>query len=153
MLAATGAPAEAKWLHELATRSIGWWPMNSAAAREVLDVQRVDVWGAMQAKSAEAWMRVLADDFVLRTPGEDDRDRLAFVERVTSFPGEVVSITCHDLRADAFGPAVVVTGVQHTVLRMPNDARFEDFTMMSNVFVSRAGRWVMVLAHTLSLPM
>ena len=79
-------------------------------------MQRVDVWGAMQAKSPEAWLQVLADDFVLRTPGEDDRDRLAFVERMTSFPGEVVSIACHDLRADAFGSAVIVTGVQHTVL-------------------------------------
>jgi hypothetical protein len=127
--------------------------MSSAAAREVLDVQRVDVWGAMQAKNREAWMRVLADDFVLRTPGEEDRDRMAFVDRMTSFPGEVVSIACHDLRADEFGTAVVVTGVQHAILRMPNDARFEDFTMMSNVFVSREGRWVMVLAHALSLPM
>jgi len=127
--------------------------MNGAAPQEVLDVQRVDVWGAMRAKSPEAWMRVLADDFVLRTPGEQDQDRLAFVERMTSFPGELVSIACHDLRADAFGTAVVVTGVQHAVLRMPNDARFEDFTMMSNVFVSREGRWVMVLAHALSLPM
>ncbi len=126
---------------------------SSSPAREVLDVQRVELWGAMQAKSREAWMRVLADDFVLRTPGEEDRDRDAFVERMTSFPGEVVSIACHDLRADEFGTAVVVTGVQHAVLRMPNDARFEDFTMMSNVFVSREGRWVMVLAHALSLPM
>ena len=127
--------------------------MNDAAAQEVLDVQRVDVWGAMRAKSPEAWTRVLAHDFVLRTPGEEDRDRSAFVERMTSFPGEVVSIACHDLRADAFGSAVVVTGVQHAVLRMPNDARFEDFTMMSNVFVAREGRWVMVLSHALSLPM
>jgi hypothetical protein len=126
---------------------------SSGAAREVLDVQRVDVWGAMRAKSPEAWMRVLAEDFVLRTPGEEDRDRPAFVARMTSFPGEVVSIACHDLRADEFGTAVVVTGVQHAVLRMPNDARFEDFTMMSNVFVLREGRWVMVLAHALSLPM
>lgn len=127
--------------------------MNDDAAQEVLDVQRVDVWGAMQAKSPEAWMRVLAEDFILRTPGEEDRDRPAFVERMTSFPGDVVSIACHDLRADAFGSAVVVTGVQHAVLRMPNDARFEDFTMMSNVFVAREGRWVMVLSHALSLPM
>ena len=44
-------------------------------------------------------------------------------------------------------------GVQHTVLRMPNDARFEDFTMMSNVFVSCEGRWVLVLAHAVNLPM
>lgn len=127
--------------------------MNSTAAQVVLDVQRVEVWGAMQAKSPEAWMRVLSEDFVLRTPGEQDRDRSEFVERMTSFPGQVVSIACHDLRADAFGAAVVVTGVQHAVLRMPNQARFEDFTMMSNVFVSREGRWVMVLAHALSLPM
>ena len=127
--------------------------MNTTATREVLDVQRVDVWGAMRAKSPEAWMRVLADEFVLRTPGEEDRDRSAFVQRMTSFPGEVVSIACHDLRADAFGTAVVVTGVQHAVVRMPNEARLEDFTMMSNVFVSREGRWVMVLAHALSLPM
>ena len=127
--------------------------MNSAAAREVLDVQRVDVWGAMRAKDPEAWMRVLADDFVLRTPGEDDRDRSAFVERMTSFPGEVLSIACHDLHADAYGTAVVVTGVQHAVLRMANGARLEDFTMMTNVFVTRADRWVLVLAHSLSLPM
>ncbi len=127
--------------------------MNSVAAREVLDVQRVDVWGAMRAKDPEAWMRVLADDFILRTPGEEDRDRSAFVERMTSFPGEVVSIACYDMRADAFGTAVVVTGVQHAVIRMPNGARLEDFTMMSNVFVTRAGRWLMVLAHSLSLPM
>lgn len=126
---------------------------SRGAAQEVLDVQRVDVWGAMQAKSPEAWMRVLADDFVLRIPGDDDRDRLAFIERITAFPGEVVSVACHDLRADQFGTAVLVTGVQHTVLRMPNDARFEDFTMMSNVFVEREGRWVMVLAYSLSLPM
>jgi ketosteroid isomerase-like protein len=127
--------------------------MSSTAAREVLEVQRVDVWRAMRAKDPQAWMRVLADDFVLRTPGEEDRDRSAFIERMTSFPGDVVSIACHDLRADAFGTAVVVTGVQHAVLRMPNDARFEDFTMMSNVFVSREGRWLMSLSHALSLPM
>lgn len=127
--------------------------MNRSAAQEVLDVQRVDVWAAMQAKSPQAWRWVLADDFVLRTPGEEDRDRAAFVERMTSFPGDVVSIACHDLRADAFGEAVVVTGVQHAVILMPNGARFEDFTMMSNVFVKREGRWVMVLAHALSLPM
>jgi ketosteroid isomerase-like protein len=127
--------------------------MSSTAAREVLEVQRVDVWGAMRAKDPQAWMRVLADDFVLRTPGEEDRDRSAFIERMTSFPGDVVSIACHDLRADAFGTAVVVTGVQHAVLRMANDARFEDFTMMSNVFVSREGRWLMSLSHALSLPM
>jgi ketosteroid isomerase-like protein len=127
--------------------------MSSTAAREVLGVQRVDVWGAMRAKDPQAWMRVLADDFVLRTPGEEDRDRSAFIERMTSFPGDMVSIACHDLRADAFGTAVVVTGVQHAVLRMANDARFEDFTMMSNVFVSREGRWLMSLSHALSLPM
>jgi hypothetical protein len=46
----------------------------------------------------------------------------------------VLSIACHALRADAFGTAVVVTGVQHAILRMPNEARLEDFTMMSNVF-------------------
>ena len=127
--------------------------MTADAVREVLDVQRVDVWGAMRAKDPEAWLRVLADDFVLRTPGEEDRDRAEFVERMTSFPGEVMSIACHDLRADAYGTAVVVTGVQHAVLRMVNGARLEDFTMMSNVFVEREGRWVMVLAHALSLPM
>jgi hypothetical protein len=127
--------------------------MNTPAAHEVLHVQRVDVWGAMRAKDPETWVRVLADDFVLRTPGEEDRDRSAFVDRMTSFPGEVVSIACHDLRADVFGTAVVVTGVQHAVLRMSNDARFEDFTMMTNVFERREGRWVMVLAHALSLPM
>jgi hypothetical protein len=127
--------------------------MNTPAAHEVLHVQRVDVWGAMRAKDPETWVRVLADDFVLRTPGEEDRDRSAFVDRMTSFPGEVVSIACHDLRADVFGTAVVVTGVQHAVLRMSNDARFEDFTMMTNVFELREGRWVMVLAHALSLPM
>jgi hypothetical protein len=127
--------------------------MNDAAADEVLQVQRADVWGAMRAKDPEAWLRVLADDFVLRTPGEEDRDRSAFVERMTSFPGDVVAIACHDLRADVFGTAVVVTGVQHAVLRMPNDARFEDFTMMTNVFQLRDGRWLMVLAHALSLPM
>ena len=81
---------------------------------EILDVQRVDVWGAMRP---------------------------------------VVSVACHDLRVDRFGTAVVVTGVQHAVLRMSNDARFEDFTMMTNVFELREGRWVMVLAHALSLPM
>lgn len=127
--------------------------MKRDAAQEVLDVQRADVWGAMRVKHPEAWMRVLADDFVLRTPGEEDRDRSAFVERMTSFPGEVVSLACHDLRADAFGSAVVVTGVQHAVLRMSNDARFEDFTMMTNVFERRGGRWVLVLAYALSLPM
>jgi hypothetical protein len=127
--------------------------MNTPAAHEVLHVQRVDVWGAMRAKDPETWVRVLADDFVLRTPGEEDRNRSAFVDRMTSFPGEVVSIACHDLRADVFGTAVVVTGVQHAVLRMSNDARFEDFTMMTNVFELREGRWVMVLAHALSLPM
>ncbi|MEP6631571.1 MAG: nuclear transport factor 2 family protein [Lapillicoccus sp.] len=127
--------------------------MSGDPVQEVLDVQRVDVWGAMRAKDADAWTRVLAADFVLRTPGEEDRGRSAYVERMTSFPGEVISIACHDLQARAFGTAVVVTGVQHAVLRMSNDARFEDFTMTTNVFEQRDGRWLMVLAHALSLPM
>lgn len=127
--------------------------MTRDTVQEVLHVQRVDVWGAMRSKDPEAWLRVLSEDFVLRTPGEDDRDRWAFVERMTAFPGEVVSIACHDLRGDAFGTAVVVTGVQHAVLRMSNDVRLEDFTMMTNVFALRDGRWLLVLAHALSLPM
>jgi hypothetical protein len=77
--------------------------MSNPAAQEVLDVQRVDVWGAMRAKSPEAWMRVLADDFVLRTPGEEDRDRSAFVERMTSFPVRSYrsrAMTCERTRSE-----------------------------------------------------
>lgn len=136
-----------------AAQPIDRYLVNSDVTDAVLDVQRVGVWGAMRAKDPEAWMRVLADDFVLRTPGEEDRDRDAYVERMTSFPGEVVSIACHDLRADVFGTAVVLTGVQHAVLRMSNDARLEDFTMMTSVFQQRDERWVVVLTHALSLPM
>jgi hypothetical protein len=47
---------------------------------------------------------------ILTTRGEEDRDRSVLVEPMTSFPREVMSIACDDLRVDPAGTAVL-TGV------------------------------------------
>ena len=126
--------------------------MSADPVQEVLDVQRVDVWGAMRPRTLKpgcaSWRRTSSSGPPAR------RTAAVRIRRADDLvPGEVTSIACHDLQAQAFGSAVVVTGVQHALLRMGSGANLEDFTMMTNVFEQRDGRWVLVLAHALSLPM
>lgn len=126
--------------------------MTTQAHDDILELQRQVVWSALQAKDAEAWSRVLADEFVYRTPGEPDQDKVEFIRRITAFPAAVLTITSHDLRADVFADVAVVTGVQCARIELPSGFQIEDFTMLNNVFVRRGGRWQLLLSHAMNLP-
>lgn len=115
-------------------------------------MQQHGIWPALQRRDVPAWQQLLADDYVYRTPGEPDLDKPAFIERITSFTATVLFIGSEDLRVDVFGETAIVTGVQRAVIELPSRFTIEDFTMVNNVFVRRASRWLMVLSHAMNLP-
>jgi len=121
------------------------------ARQQVLDVQHA-LWDGLKAKDAAAWERILADDFVYRSPGEEDKSKAEFIAHITSFQATITSITSHDLRVDIFDKVAVVTGVQCARVGLASGFQLEDFMMLNNIFVQRAGQWQLVLSHTMNLP-
>lgn len=86
------------------------------------------MWSALRARDAAAWDRLLANDFAYRSPGEPDQDKAEFIQRITSFSATVLSITSEDLRANVFGEAGIVTGVQCARIALPSGFQKRKFT-------------------------
>lgn len=107
---------------------------------------------AIGRKDAGAVDRLLAPDFLLRTPGGASTPRAAFIEAVCAIPAEVLSVTLNSLEIDLGDGVALVSGVQHARCRfhgeLLNDVRpFVDWFQRSP-----EGRWQVRVALDLSSP-
>jgi ketosteroid isomerase-like protein len=108
-------------------------------------------WAALQRKDRKALERLLADDFIGRSPGQSNQDRTAFIDTLTGFPVQVRSVGSDNLEVHVFGIVAVVTGVQVAQLELADAQVKENKIAITNVFQQQEGAWLMKLAHPISL--
>ena len=108
-------------------------------------------WIALENKDRQAFEQILSEDFVARSPGEANQDRAAFIGTLTSFPGQVRSIQSDDLEVHVWGDIAVVTGMQIAQIELANGQYQTNRIAITNIFQAQQDRWVMKLAHAVSL--
>lgn len=108
-------------------------------------------WNALQNKDKQAFEYLVADDFIQRSPGQPNQDRTAFINTLTSFPGRVRSVGSDDLEVHIWGEIAVVTGVQLAEIELANGQVILNRIAITNIFKEQQGRWVLKLAHAVSL--
>ena len=118
---------------------------------EILQIER-DIMAAIKGKDTAALEPMLADEFVYRTHFGVEADKAAFLESITSFPVEIISLRGEELKVNVYGETAVLTGVQVAEARPPEGEAEESAVAFTDVFVRREGRWLMVLAYGVELP-
>lgn len=108
-------------------------------------------WTALQNKDRQAFEHLLADDFVSRSPRQPNQGRTAFIDTLTSFPAQVRSIGSDNLEVHVWGEIAVVTGVQAAQVELADGQVRANVIAITNVFQLHQGRWVLKLAHAVSL--
>jgi ketosteroid isomerase-like protein len=108
-------------------------------------------WVALKNKDRQAFERLLADDFVSRSPGQPNQDRSAFMDTLTDFPAQVRSVSSNNLEVHVWGEMAAVTGVQTAHLELADGQVQANVIAITNVFQWQEDRWLMKLAHAVSL--
>jgi Domain of unknown function (DUF4440) len=117
----------------------------------VLEAQQL-FWIALKTKDPQIFEDILAENFVLRSPGQPNQSRAEFIRTLTSFPASVTSVTCDNLDVHYYGEVAVVTGVQTAILQFRDSNAMRDVIAITNVFNYFGGEWLMVLSHAVELP-
>jgi len=128
---------------------------DSANASEVAEAIRQmerDIMAAIKDKDAATLEPLLADDFVYRTHFGAEADKAEFLKSIASFPVKIISIRGEELKVNVYGDTAVLTGVQLAQAKAPEGEVEESAVAFTDVFVRRAGRWLMVLAYGVELP-
>jgi ketosteroid isomerase-like protein len=125
-------------------------PFNENIQQELFQAQE-KFWTALQSKDRKALERLLADDFIGRSPGQPNQDRTAFIDTLTGFPVQVRSVGSDNLEVHVFGIVAVVTGVQLAQLDLENGQVKENRIAITNIFQQQDGHWLLKLAHAVSM--
>ena len=125
-------------------------PFNENIQQEIFHAQE-QFWTALQGKDRKAFKRLLADDFIGRSPGQPNQDRTAFIDTLTGFPVQVRSVGSNNLEVHVFGIVAVVTGIQVAQLELANGQMKENWIAITNIFQQQDGHWLLKLAHAVSL--
>jgi uncharacterized protein (TIGR02246 family) len=123
---------------------------NDDIQRAVCQAQQ-QFWMALKGKDKQAFEYLLAEDFVLRSPGQTNQGRATFIDSLTSFPAQVRSVGSDNLEVHVWGNIAVVTGVQSAQIELADGQEKADRVAITNVFQQQHGRWVLKLAHAISL--
>ena len=119
--------------------------------RAILEVER-NTFAAIQSRNIEQLKEILAEDFVYRSPGNDELDREAFLQNIAAIPAEILSVNGTEQRVSVFGDLAVLTGVQRSTVRLDDGREAVSAVAFTDVFARRDGRWTMVLAYGVEMP-
>src|SRR5688572_8335910 len=109
-------------------------------------------WLALQRKDADLFTQVLAEDFVCRSPGQEDQDRTTFIATLTLIPLTILKVSGEAIAIQLVGDVAVLTGAQAAQMRLPNGETVSERLALTNIFQRNGERWEMILAHPVSLP-
>jgi len=123
---------------------------NDDIQRAVRQAQQ-QFWMALQGKDKQAFEHLMAEDFVLRSPGQPNQGRATFIDSLTTFPAQVRSVGSDNLEVHVWGNIAVVTGVQLAQIELADGQEKVDRVAITNVFQQQEERWVLVLGHAISL--
>ena len=95
---------------------------------------------AIGRQDLETIRRLLAPEFVHRTPGGGASGASAFLQAIASMPGEILSVTLEAVEIDVAGDGALATGIQHARVRL--DGRVvDDRRGFVDWFVLAGGEW------------
>ena len=119
-------------------------------AESILRLER-ETMDAIRAKDVKALERVLAADFVYRTPGAE-LSRAEFLKNIASLPGRILSVEGTELRVSVYGETAILTGVQRSRVKTDDGVEHASAVAFTDVFVKHGGRWRLSLAYGVELP-
>lgn len=111
-----------------------------------------EIFEAIRGKDAAALGRHLAEDFVYRTPTENDLPRKEFLRSLAALPYKILDVRGGSLKVSVYGDVAVLTGVQFARIEAKDGKEETGATAFTDVFVRRGGRWLMTLAHGVEVP-
>jgi len=117
----------------------------------ILQLERETMEG-IKNKDADALSKIVADDFIHRSPGGVDAGKAEFLKSVASLPVKVMEIWGEELKVSVYGETAVLTGVQRVKTKSADGKEEAGAGAFTDVFVRREGRWWMVLAYSVDLP-
>ncbi|GEM_PF-1112079 len=121
------------------------------AQREILQVEEA-VFTAVKNQDTETLRRILTDDFVYRSPGNDEVAKDDFLKLSASFPYQIISIWGEEMKVNVYGDTAVLTGLQLAKTRNSDGKEETSAVMFTDVFVKQNGKWRLALAHAVDLP-
>lgn len=125
---------------------------DDAATDLALRAATEAIFAALERRDVAAVEAYLADEFVLRIPGQPDTDRAAFLAEIAALPDGIEAVTGEGVAVASPDPGVgVVTGAQIARVRVDGQL-VVDRGAFSDVFLWRDGRWQLVLAFNVPLP-
>lgn len=116
----------------------------------ILEVEK-ETFEAIRSKDAQSLRRILADDFVYRSPNAEDADKEEFIRIATGLPVRILSVWGENLRANIYGETAVLTGVQHAKVETEDSEGVVSSVAFTDIFAKRDGNWRMVLAYGVEL--
>jgi len=117
----------------------------------ILQVEE-EIFTAVKNQDSGALERVLTDDFVYRSPGNQEVAKEDFLKLLTSFPYKIVSIWGEEMKVNVYGNTAVLTGLQFAKTRSGEGKEETGAVMFTDVFVKQNSKWMLSLAHAVDLP-
>ena len=117
----------------------------------ILQLER-ETMEAIKNKDAATLSRILADDFVLRSPAGADLNKTEFLKLAQSIPVKILSVKGENLKVNVYGQVAVLTGVQRSTTQGDDGKEETSAGAFTDIFIKRQGRWLMVLAYNVDLP-
>lgn len=124
---------------------------DSTEEEKVMNLQHL-FWTALKAKNPGLFEDVLSEDFVSRSPEQPNQTRDEFIESLTSFPAQVVSVGSDNVEIHVFGDVAVLTGLQVANLEFIGGTQIVNQVAITNIFRRVSDQWRMVLSHPVELP-
>src|SRR5262245_8322882 len=117
----------------------------------ILQVEE-EIFTAVKNQDAGALERILTDNFVYRSPGNQDVAKEDFLKLSASFPYKIVSIWGEEMKVNVYGNTAVLTGLQFAKTQSDKGKEETSAVMFTDVFVTQKGKWMLSLAHAVDLP-
>ncbi|HEY8458870.1 MAG TPA: nuclear transport factor 2 family protein [Blastocatellia bacterium] len=124
---------------------------KSADTRQAILLLEDEIFNAIKSRDANSLERVLTDDFVYRSPGQEVA-KDDFLELCAKFPYEITSIQGKELKVNVYDGLVVVTGLQSAKTKGDDGKEVTSVVAFTDIFVKQKDKWMLSLAHAVDLP-
>jgi len=131
--------------------------MNKASEKLTQTQQAIlkveeEIFTAVKSRDTGALERILTNDFVYRSPGNQEVAKEDFLKLSASFPYKILSIWGEELKVNVYGNTAVMTGLQFAKAQTGEGKEETSAVMFTDVFVKQKGKWMLALAHAVDLP-
>jgi len=124
---------------------------RSRAEDELLQIEK-EIFSSIKSKDAKRLDKLLADDFVYRSPGNSEQQKAPFLKAIESISIEMTDVWSEDMKANIYSDVAVITGTQQARVRLSDGKVVIGATAFTDVFVRKDGKWLLALAHGVELP-